>query len=888
MKKLLKIVFILLLILIVIVGAGVFLFLKHFDINKYKPMILAEAKKELDRDINFSSANFKVSLSQGLALKLNDLQIDDSPAYQTDKLLQIGELSLGIDFISYILQKKIYISNIHLKSAQLTIIKNQDGLMNIEELAKPHAKQDSSSESIEQPASPSKKPDKEKISLPQILINSFIFKDCAVKYIDKSTVPVTKLEISKINFKALAFSPSHPSSFEIGAAVFSETQNLNCAGTLKLDLNSQKVTLQPLEINLDLSKLSFDKIKSAIPSLKNKPLPSDLKGKFHANIKKTAFTPSGLLDFNADLNYSNGKIAIESLNMDKINFNISNFSLSGESSYSFDMAFLNDSPNISSSGFIKPNLISNEIYLRNIKISTDLESFSMDQLKKSFPELKDKPLPSELKGQLYTNIKKISLTPDGLNDLIADLNFSNGKIIIKNPSKNTYIDINKINFNILNFSLNDECSYSLGMAFLNDSPNISSTGFLKTNLENNELNFRDIKFSTDLSSFSIDELKKSFPDLPDSDLPDELSGNIQAVISRLYLSKDGLYSLQAEGGLSKGKIVMSEKLKSPVENIDATWVMNENTFNLNKLYMKIGQGEITGSAQVENYLTQKKFNMLLNLVSLDFSELINQTKQSIKLEGKLDGSLNIWGQGLEKEEIINSLSGMGDLSISDGKLKDINILKIVLDKLTMFPNLSKILEAGLPEKYKEKLTQKDTILTKANMKTSFANRKIILTPLTVYADNFTFQGKGDASFDKNFVLKGAFYVPQNLSLRMVKRVNELEYILDEQNRLFIPLQVHGTGTDLKFIVDLKYLSKKVIKTQGREELKKIIYKSLKKDTEQEQQNTTSQPQTSQDNQQYPSDNQPNNEQNSPEKETKSIEEVILDNVLDRLFKMDEY
>ena len=888
MKKFFKIFFIVLLIIFIIISIAGYFFIKNFDINKYKPLILSEAKKELGRDIDFSSANLDVSLSHGLAIKLENLKIDDSPAYQSDKLLQVDELSLGIDILSYLLQKKIYISTIYVNSAQISIVKQPDGSLNINELTQKESSEPVKEKTVKQPATSTKEPETKKQSLPQILINSFTFKNCSVKYIDKSTKPATKIELSQIDFEAPGFSPSHPSSFEIKAALFSDTQNINCSGTLILNLSTQKVTLKPFEIKTDLSKLSIDKIKADLPQIKDKPMPTTLKGLLYLNVKKTAFTPSGLLDFTADLNFSNGKIVIDNnsantfLDIDKIDFNLSNFSLTEECSYSFNMAFLNDSQNISSTGFIKPDLINKKADLRNIKVSTDLSSVSMDRLKQSFPDLADTTLPSTLKGQFQTNIKKAVLSPDGLIDLLVDLNFSNGNIVINDSSKNRFVNIDKIDFNLSDFSLNDECSYSFDMAFLNDSQNISSTGILKTNIKNNEFNLHDIKFSTELSSFSIDKLKSSFPDLNDSDLPEELNGSIQVFISTLKLNKDGLVTLLAKGGLTNGKIVMNDKLKSPVENIDAKWTMSETTFNFSNLYMKIGQGEITGSAIIDNYLTQRQFNMMLNLNALDLAELLNQKKESVKLEGILNGSLNLAGQGTDKEQIINSLSGTGDLSLSDGKLTDINILNIVLDKLTVFPNLAEILEAGLPEKYKEKLAQKDTVLTKANVNASFANKQISLTPVTVYADNFTFKGKGDASFDKSYILKGAFYVPQNLSLRMVKRVNELEYLLDEQNQLFIPLQVHGSGTDMTFIVDLKYLSKKVIRTKGREELKKVIYKSLKKDTDEQQDNnaSTSQTETETDTGQ---DNQ-----TSSGTENKSIEEVIIDEVLDRFLKLEEY
>ncbi|MCD6460227.1 hypothetical protein J7L67_06130, partial [bacterium] len=436
-------------------------------------------------------------------------------------------------------------------------------------------------------------------------------------------------------------------------------------------------------------------------------------------------------------------------------------------------------------------------------------------------------------------------------------------------------------FKISDFSTDEEFSYSLKTAYLNDTPNIFSNGFLKIDLPNKELSLRDTDFSTRMSSFSIEKLKKSFSHLKADDLPDELEGSVHAVIKQLKLNNNGLVTLKAEGKVAGGKIVASKKIKSPIENIEAKWDMNESDFNFTKLSLQIGSGQITGSAKIKNYSAQPQFNALLNINALDFNDLIiNQTnEENVKIEGKLNGYLNLTAEGTVKEKILESIEGACDLSITDGKLSDINILKIVLGKLTMFPGLPEIIETGLPDKYKKKLAEEDTVLTKAEIKADIKNKQIYLAPITVLADNFDFRGRGEADFDKKFVLKGAFYVPPSFSLRLVKRLNELKYILDDQNRLFIPLQVHGTGADLKFIVDIKYLGKKVIRTQGRDELKKLIYKSLKKKTDKQEEQTEPQ----QDNQ---AENQSGEQQTKPEE--KSIEEIIIDNVLDKFFKLDEY
>ena len=54
--KILKIMFLAIFILIILAAAGAFIFIKTFDINRYKPQIVAQAASALNRKVDFESA----------------------------------------------------------------------------------------------------------------------------------------------------------------------------------------------------------------------------------------------------------------------------------------------------------------------------------------------------------------------------------------------------------------------------------------------------------------------------------------------------------------------------------------------------------------------------------------------------------------------------------------------------------------------------------------------------------------------------------------------------------------------------------------------------------------------------------------------------------------
>ena len=81
-KKILKVVFITVFLLLLLLIAGVFIFIKTFDINRYKPQIIAQVNSALGRSFDFKEMALTVSWRDGIRLRLQDLVMGDHPAFQ--------------------------------------------------------------------------------------------------------------------------------------------------------------------------------------------------------------------------------------------------------------------------------------------------------------------------------------------------------------------------------------------------------------------------------------------------------------------------------------------------------------------------------------------------------------------------------------------------------------------------------------------------------------------------------------------------------------------------------------------------------------------------------------------------------------------------------------
>ena len=401
----------------------------------------------------------------------------------------------------------------------------------------------------------------------------------------------------------------------------------------------------------------------------------------------------------------------------------------------------------------------------------------------------------------------------------------NGKVtyIDRSFEPELVLDISQVRLKIEHFSLAEPFTFTLQAAYLSDRPNILVKGNATVNMETQSIKLKNATVATDLSSLSLSRLQSSLAMLKEIELPEQVKGKFNASIERMEVGAKGLVSLISSGKLTGGSI-RHKQLTLPVEPISSEFQITESKIRIGELSLGLGKGRLTAQGKLDDYTGAQNFNFDVNIQDLDLSQLLNQKGQPVKLKGFLVGKFKAEGRGFSPGSLRDSLFGEGALEIKKGRLTDINVLKIVLSKISMIPNLVAKIEANLPERYKEKLTQKDTILTKVKTDLVVGNGLALLKQVEIEADGFLFSGEGEVDFNQRFSLDGSFFIPEDLAASMVENVPELEFLLDEKGEIRIPLQVSGKIPDIKFAVDLEYIGKKLIKKKASEELDKVLDK----------------------------------------------------------------
>ncbi len=387
------------------------------------------------------------------------------------------------------------------------------------------------------------------------------------------------------------------------------------------------------------------------------------------------------------------------------------------------------------------------------------------------------------------------------------------------------LEVTDIDVNVTGFSLTKEFPFTVAASALSQKQNIKIQGNARLDLANNAVTVSELKASSDLAELALDQLPQALPMLKGTALPTGLKGELQISLPKLVAGATGLNGLNADITLSGGQVEMKE-LASPLKDIRISANATEKNITLNSAALSAGSGTVQASGAIQDYLAKQSFELSVDVKEVKVQELINQQQAPVKAEGVAAGKIQIKGEGFTPEALKSSLSGSADLSFLKGMLRDLNVLRAVLDKVSVLPGLSQQIEAGLSEKYKQKFTAKDTALSDIKLPVAVENGRFIFRDAVFGADEFIFRGNGEAGLDGGYSVEGTFLVPEELSAAMAGRVPQLQYLLNEQKQIYLPLKISGKGGTPDFKVDTDYIAKRLLVEQGSKQLFKALDKAF--------------------------------------------------------------
>jgi uncharacterized protein involved in outer membrane biogenesis len=412
--------------------------------------------------------------------------------------------------------------------------------------------------------------------------------------------------------------------------------------------------------------------------------------------------------------------------------------------------------------------------------------------------------------------------------LVSDFQIKNStvKYIDQTFGPAVNFELNNLAVRVKKFSLTDTFPFEAQVSVLSSAQNIKVQGNVLIDLKTISATITDLTASTELSQLILDKIPQSLPMLKSSQMPSSLNADVRLGIEKLTVSAGGLSEFNAVVSLKDAGISLKE-IALPLSAGAADIKLTKEDITFDKVSFALGTGTVKEAGTIKDYIGGQDFNIESEINSVKVQEVINQEQSVAKVEGEVSGKIICKGKGFTPENIKSNLSCKADISIIKAMLKGVNVLRQVLDKIAVIPGLSNTIEAGLPERFKEKLTQKNTRFSDIKLPLTIENGRIVLADTAIEAEEFVFQGTGEAGFDSSYSLQGGFFISQDLSASMVSSVPQLKYLLDEKGRVYLPLMIFGqAGNQVQFSINADYIAKKLLENQAKQQILKALDKAL--------------------------------------------------------------
>lgn len=389
------------------------------------------------------------------------------------------------------------------------------------------------------------------------------------------------------------------------------------------------------------------------------------------------------------------------------------------------------------------------------------------------------------------------------------------------------ITLNDIGLKITDFSFDKDLPVEVDLAFLSSQDNLKGKGILRIEKENGEIFLKNLEAKADLSTISLEEVVKLFPQLSAAGMESPIQGKITAKVSELAAGSQGLIKLASEVNFKDGQLKFKQ-LASGFEKIGARVTISESDVNIESVSAGLAGGTLTAKGSLKDYFKTQQFNFNGQMDGVLIERLIEQGNLPAKAQGQVKGNFDAAGAGLTLDALKQSLNGSGHVEVADGKLVGKNILQLVVNALSMIPEAKEKIDQNLPQQYRDILESPDTIFNKVAAEMTLQGDTIVVRPVEAEAQGFLMEGSAQVNFEQNISAQAALVMVEDLSQAIAQAVPEISYLLDEEKRVYIPFTPYN-GPIAKFNMrpDIAYLAEHGIKKVIDEQLEKVIPEEYK-------------------------------------------------------------
>jgi hypothetical protein len=327
----------------------------------------------------------------------------------------------------------------------------------------------------------------------------------------------------------------------------------------------------------------------------------------------------------------------------------------------------------------------------------------------------------------------------------------------------------------------------------------------------------NVTVSTDLSSLNWKEMSVVIPALASSGLEGLPKGRVRLIADKISFDPNALDKQSANLRWEDGWI-KHRSTQSAIENIDLSLTLSGPDLTVDSFSSTFAKGIIKATARSQHFRTQPLTAVRWSSQDLAIDELTPKALDSRapKLGGRL--SLDFEGQaaGVAWPQISQTLSGQGQVALKDGVLLNYNVLREVIQKISIIPGAEDAIKNRLPGIYQAKLNESGTILKPLTIPFTMQNGQLFFSQLALDTDFLAIRGSGQAGLDKTISAKCVVLLDRDLSAAIAASVPQTQLLMNSNSNLEIPVQIQGQFPQIMILPDTDYIGSKLLATKATE------------------------------------------------------------------------
>ena len=356
--------------------------------------------------------------------------------------------------------------------------------------------------------------------------------------------------------------------------------------------------------------------------------------------------------------------------------------------------------------------------------------------------------------------------------------------------------------------------FEVTASYYSDQPNLRVKGILGPPFLGQKAHLEKITAECGLADLDLEKLSRVYVWVQAARLEGNLGGRLEAECQRMDTDEEAQKNMKATIHVRQGAVKMNA-LPSPFEKIQMEVLWAGDDLHIEKSTAEFARGTVELSGDLRDFRREGEDDLKLSLRDLSLDTLSSAGPWRAAGHVSLDVLARAQG-GLNWPIIARSASGQGRFVMKDGALLDFNLFRTVVQKLSVIPGVENALENSLPDFYKTKLWERNTVFKPIEASFLLKDGIVFFDHWTLSTDLVSLTLTGQAGLDNSVRAQGLIRLDGNLSLHMVAAVPQLQLLANAEGELEIPVTVQGQIPHLSLMPDSDYLARKFFAVATRQ------------------------------------------------------------------------